>query len=192
MAKTKLSILDLTSETKEGMSEGWLLWELMRILGYEKNVSFEYVRGKRHFLHLVNDVKGDYVHIGAHGEVESGTTGLITPRGATIKPEDLEGIWKRRKRKPRLVVISACEAGHKDLVNAFTNLGVKNVIAPLHDTDWEDAAVFLTLFYTLLISEEHTPWVSYRNAICGYRQAFRKLSGAWRFYKNNNHVQVEC
>jgi hypothetical protein len=192
MAKTKLSILDLTSESKEGMSEGWLLWELMRILGYEKNVDFEYIRGKMHFLQLLNDAKGEYVHIGAHGEVESGRTGLLTPRGVAIKPEDLEGTWKSRKRKPRLVVISACEAGHKDLVNAFTELGVKNVIAPLHDTDWEDAAVFLTMFYKLLISEKKTPWVSYRNAICGYRQAFRKLSGAWRFYKNKEHVQVEC
>jgi len=192
MVKTKLSILDLTSEIKEEMSEGWLLWELMRILGYEKNINFEYVRGKRHFLQILNDVKGAYVHIGAHGKVESGTTGLITPRGATIKSEDLEGIWNVRKRKPRLVVLSACEAGHEDLVNAFTDLGVKYVIAPLHDTYWDDAAVFLTMFYKLLIGEEKTPWVSYRNAICGYQQTFKKLSGAWRFYENKNHIQVEC
>lgn len=192
MGKMNLRILDLTSENKEGMSEGWLLWELMRILGFEKNVKFDYVRGKRHFRELLNEAKETYIHIGAHGDVVSGETNLLTPRGAVITSEDLFGVWSRRRIKPRLLILSACKTGHIDLVRTFSDMGVKNVIAPLHDTYWEDAAVFSTMLYKLLIGEERSPWISYRNAICGYLEAFGSLSGAWRFYENGKHVQVKC
>jgi len=63
LVEKSLLILDLTSERKEGMSEGWLLWELMRILGFRKNVKFNYVRGKRHFLELLDDATQTYIHI---------------------------------------------------------------------------------------------------------------------------------
>jgi len=42
--RPSLLILELTSENKEGKSEGWLLWELMRILELKKRVRFEKVR----------------------------------------------------------------------------------------------------------------------------------------------------
>ena len=192
MIITSLRILDLTSEKKEGMSEGWLLWELMRILGFEKNVKFDFVKGKSHFRELLNEAKETYIHIGAHGDVISGETGLLTPREAVITSEDLVGIWRRRRKKPTLIVLSACKTGHIDFVRTFLDLGVKNVIAPLNDTCWDDAAIFSTMLYKLLIGKEMSPWVSYRNAICGYRKTFGKLSGAWRFYENGELNQVEC
>ena len=42
--RPSLLILELTSENKEAKSEGWLLWELMRILELKKRVRFEKVR----------------------------------------------------------------------------------------------------------------------------------------------------
>ena len=174
------------------MSEGCLLWELMKILGLEKNVTFDYVRGRRDFCEILNSAKETIIHIGAHGDVIAGETGLVTPRGALITLEDLDGIWSKRRRKPELVVLSACKAGHIDLVGALSDLGVKNVIAPLHDTYWDDAAVFSAMLYKLLIGEGKSPWIAYRNAICGYREAFGRISGAWRFYENGRYIQVEC
>jgi len=192
MVKKTLRILDLTSEKKEGMSEGLLLYELMRILGYENNVELEYVKGKRHFLELLNEAKETYIHIGAHGDVKAGKTTLLTSRGAKITPSDLNDVWIKRKRKPQLIVLSVCHAGHIDLEKAFSKAGVRYVIAPLHETYWDDAAIFSGMFYKLLIGEEKTPWISYRNAKCGFEVTFKNLSGAWRFYKNGRHIQVEC
>lgn len=186
-----LTILDLTSERKEKMSEGWLLWELMRILELEKKVKFDYVTGKKHFFELLNEVSTKYLHIGAHGDQDKGQTGLLTPRGAFITSDDIEEKWLCRK-KPELVVLSACKAGRVELINKISNLGVKYVIAPLNDTYWEDAAVFLTMFYKILLSDEKSPWISYRNAYCGYKEAFGKISGAWRFYNYGELVQVDC
>ena len=46
-----------------------------------------------------------------------------------------------------------------------------------------DVAVFLTIFYKLLIGEKKTPWIAFRNSIVGLSQSLPKLSGAWSFYE---------
>jgi len=96
--KAILLILELTSESMEDKSEGWLLWELMRILGLKRKVRFEKVRGKRHFFELLQDAREDYIHIAAHGEYRSGRTRLLTPKGAEILPEELENLWVGRRK----------------------------------------------------------------------------------------------
>ena len=186
-----LSIIDLTSEKKEKMSETWLLWELIRIFELITEVDFEYARGKKHFFELLNGVDSDYLHIGGHGVREKDQTYLVTPRGVNISTEEIKDNWEC-DNIPELVVLSACQSGHIDLVNAFVEKGVRYVIAPLNDTFWEDAAVYLPFFYKLLLSEGKRPWVSYRNSICGYKEAFRKISGAWRFYEYGELIPVDC
>ena len=81
------------------------------------------------------------------------------------------------------MILSACEAGHIDMVKSFSNAGCKFCIAPLHGPDFEDAAVFLTVFYKLLIGERRSPWVAYKNTIDGLSQSLPKLTGAWSFYE---------
>ena len=177
-------ILELTSEIKEGRSEGGLLWELMRILGFEMHVRFERVKGKKHFFEVLEGTKERYIHIGAHGEFSSVETSLLTPRGARIYPEEIEGPWAKRRRKPLLAVLFACHTGHIDFIRAFSEAGCRYVIAPLHETDWDDAALFSSIFYKLLLGERKNPWFSYKKALLGCKAAFSRLSGAWRFYEN--------
>ncbi len=186
-----LSIIDLTSEKQEKMSETWLLWELIRIFELTKEVEFSYARGKKHFFELLNHVNSNYLHIGGHGVRENGRTYLVTPRGVYISTEEIKENWVCNCI-PELVVLSACQSGHIDLVKTLVEKGVRYVIAPLYDTYWEDAAVYLPFFYKLLLSEGKTPRVSYRNSICGYKEAFRKISGAWRFYEDGNFISVDC
>lgn len=167
------------------MSEGWLLWELMRILRYRKRTRFIKTRGKNHFLNELNRASERYLHIATHGRFSKRRgTYLVTPRGGRVYVDNLQDLWKDRNRSeiPELVVLSACHAGHADMVKAFSNAGCRYCIAPLHETLWEDAANFLVVFYKLLIGEGFTPWISYKNAFAGLSIALPKLSGAWRFY----------
>jgi hypothetical protein len=73
--------------------------------------------------------------------------------------------------------------GHMDMIRAFSDTGCQHCIAPLHETLWEDAAVFSTFFYKLLIGEERSPWVSFKKTILGISNTLPRLSGSWNFYK---------
>ena len=189
--KPSLLILELTSETREDKSEGWLLWELMRILELKSYVRFEKVRGKSDFLNLLDSARENYIHIAAHGVRHRGRTSLLTPKEAKIFPEELKGLWATRRRKPELIVLSACYAGHADLIKPLSDAGCRYIIAPLNETYWDDAALFSTIFYKILLSEGKSPWISYKRAILGVKAAFSNLSGAWRFYKKGRPIFIE-
>lgn len=90
---------------------------------------------------------------------------------------------RKRYETPNLVVLSACEAGHVDMVRAFSHAGCRYCIAPLHDPFFEDAAIFLTLFYKLLVGEKSSPWIAFKNTMTGLSQGLPRLSGAWSFYE---------
>jgi len=186
MRRAKLLILECASENKEKMSEGWLLWELMRILGYEKRTNLKIIGGSNRLLEELKNAEERFIHISAHGDFHQ-TRGafLKTPRKGKVFSSDLSGIWAGRKRSeiPNLVVLSACEAGHVDMVRAFSNEGCRYCLAPLNETFFEDAAVFLTLFYKLLIGEKSSPWIAFKNTMTGLSQSLPKLSGAWSFYE---------
>lgn len=186
MRRAKLLILECASENKEKMSEGWLLWELMRILGYEKRTNLKIIGGSNRLLEELKNAEERFIHISAHGDVHQ-TRGVFlkTPRKGKVFSSDLSGIWAGRKRSeiPNLVVLSACEAGHVDMVRAFSNEGCRYCLAPLKETFFEDAAVFLAIFYKLLIGEKRSPWIAFKNTMTGLSQSLPKLSGAWSFYE---------
>jgi CHAT domain-containing protein len=186
MRRAKLLILECASENKEKMSEGWLLWELMRILGYEKRTNLKIIGGSNRLLEELKNTEERFIHISAHGDVHQ-TRGVFlkTPRKGKVFSSDLGEIWAGRKRSeiPNLVVLSACEAGHVDMVRAFSNEGCRYCLAPLNKTFFEDAAVFLALFYKLLIGEKSSPWIAFKNTMTGLSQSLPKLSGAWSFYE---------
>lgn len=185
MERAKLLILECVSETKERLSEGRLLWELMRILGYEKLTSLEVVGGPNRLVEKLEDAKERYIHISAHGDFhQTRGTYLKTPRRGRVYSSDLSKLWIGKKSEiPELVVLSACEAGHVDMVRAFSNAGCRYCLAPLHEPFFVDAAVFLTLFYRLLIGEKSSPWTAFKNTMGGLSQSLPKLSGAWSFYE---------
>jgi len=182
----KLLILECTSENKEKMSEGRLLWELMRILGYGNRTNFKNVCGANRLTEEIRNAEERYIHISAHGNFhQTRGTYLRTPRKGRVYSTDLRDIWtgKRKSEIPRLVVLSACEAGHVDMMRAFSNAGCRYCLAPLHEPLFEDAAVFLALFYKLLIGERSSPWIAFKNTMVGLSQSLPRLSGAWSFYE---------
>jgi CHAT domain-containing protein len=193
MRRAKLLILECASENKEKMSEGLLMWELMRILGYEKRTNLKMIGGSNHLIEGLENAEERYIHISAHGDFhQTRGTYLKTPRKGKVYSSDLSGMWASRKKSeiPRLVVLSACEAGHIDMVGAFSNAGCKYCLAPLHETFFEDAAVFLALFYKLLLGEKSSPWIAFRNTVIGLSQSLPKLSGAWSFYERGEKCLV--
>jgi CHAT domain-containing protein len=193
MRRTKLLILECTSENKEKMSEGLLLWELMRILGYEKRTNLKIISGSNSLIEELENAEEHYIHISAHGNFhQTRGTYLKTPRKGKVYSSDLNGMWTNRKKSkiPNLIVLSACKAGHIDMVRTFSNAGCKYCLAPLHETFFEDAAVFLALFYKLLLGEESSPWIAFRNTVVGLSQSLPKLSGAWSFYERGEKCLV--
>jgi len=181
----KLLILECISEQKEGISEGRLLRELMRILGFEKRTRLISIKSKNRFLRELREMEEPYLHISAHGDFNpTKGTSIKLPFGRKIYSYDLHDLWANKARKiPKLVILSACETGHVDMVRAFSDNGCRYCIAPLHKTSWEDSATFSTVFYKLLIGEGKSPWVSFKNTMSGISIIIPRLSGAWSFYE---------
>ena len=184
--RARLLIVECTSESKEKMSEGQLLWELMRVLGFEKRTRLEVTGNKDSLLKELEEMGEPYLHISAHGDFDpTRGTWINASRGGKIYSSDLHNLWGNRakSRIPRLIVLSACKTGHVDMVRVLSEAGCQYCIAPLHETTWEDAAVFSTIIYKLLIGEGRSPWVSFKKTMSGISNAFPRLSGAWSFYE---------
>lgn len=183
---SRLTILECISDTKEKLCEGSLMWELMRILGFEEKTTLKHIGGPKRLIKEIKNTQDQFLHISAHGNF-SKTKGTYfkTLRKGRVYSTDLNDIWldKKRSEIPRLVILSACEAGHIDMIRSFSDAGCKFCVAPLHGPDFEDAAVFLTVFYKLLIGERRSPWIAYKNTIDGLSQSLPKLTGAWSFYE---------
>lgn len=192
--KKKLLIIECTSKSKEGMSEGLLLKELMRILGFGKRTRFASIKSKNNFLDRLQKIEEPYLHISAHGDFDPAEgTSINVPHNGKVFPTDLTNLWqgKQTSRTPKLVVLSACETGHVDMVRAFSDAGCRYCIAPLHETYWEDAAVFSTMLYKLLIGEKKSPWVSFKNTLLAISGALPRLTGSWSFYEWGEKILLE-
>jgi len=192
--KPKLVIFECTSESREEMSEGMLLRELMRILGFGSRTKLSSIENKNSFLRKLEGIREPYLHISAHGGFSpTRGTRIDLPYKAKIYSSDLVGLWKNKARSkiPKLVVLSACETGHVDMVRAFSDAGCQYCVAPLHETLWEDAAVFSILLYKLLIGERMSPWISFKKTNIAISNVLPRLSGAWSFYEWGEKVTID-
>ena len=163
-----------------------MMLELMRILGFAKQTRYMRIRGKADFLSAVDRAAEPYIHISAHGDFKPFKgTWIDLPRRGRLYPQDISELWQDRdvSSTPGLIVMSACETGHVDMVRAFSSVGCKHCIAPLHETYWEDAALFSTMFYKLLVGERNSPWISYKKTMAAVSFAVPRLTGAWSFYE---------
>lgn len=178
-------ILDCTSEPQENMSEGLLIKELVRILEPGISQRVVTVRGVSGFKRALRDSSERLVHISAHGRYYyKKTTRLDFPSGNSIVADEICKTLKKRKERPMLMVFSACSVGNKDMVKCLKEANVKHFIAPEEDVDWPDAAMYLTIFYRLLLVENRTPWIAYRNSERIRKLFFPKLTGTWNLFQN--------
>jgi hypothetical protein len=178
-------ILDCTSERQENMSEGLLIKELVRILQPEISLRVVKVRGVSAFRRELRDSSERLVHISAHGRYYyRKITRLDFPSGKWITAHEIRNTLTRRKEQPMLMVFSACSVGNEDMVKSLKEVGVKYFIAPEEDVYWFDAAMYLILFYRLILVETRTPWVAYRNSERVRKLFFPKLTGTWNFFQD--------
>ena len=125
------------------------------------------------------------IHISAHGNRDDETHETYLWAGnSPFRLEHLKGIWSELKEeeRPLLVVLSACSAGHLDLIKAFAEEGCRYCIAPVFETDWEKAALFSALFYTYLFygerAEPMRPVMAFRKA----KTRLPELTGWWKMF----------
>jgi CHAT domain-containing protein len=146
----KMLILECTSESQEDKSESLLLKELIRIIETRNQPEIVKVKGKQPFLEQMEKTEESFIHISAHGESRKGKntcrTRIFFPSGKSAGADDLKNLWSDRheSKKPKLVLLSACQAGHEDLAKAFYGAGCRYFIAPEDKVYWFDAALFLT------------------------------------------------
>ncbi len=195
--RNKILILECTSEAQEDKSESLLLKELIRIIRTANKPRIVQVRGRKPFLDEIENADELFIHISANGKFRRGKricrTRIYFPSGKSVTANDFRELWggRRKAKKPKLILLSACQTGHQDLAKALYEAGCRYFIAPEDDVYWFDAAVFLTVFYNLLLVENHTPWVAYKKADSGLKQIFPCLSGKWRFYDRGEKVTYE-
>jgi hypothetical protein len=194
--REKLLIVECTSEAKEDKSESLLLNELIRILEPATKPRTVQVRGRKPFLDELEGADELFIHISAHGKFRKGRrvcgTRIYFPSGKSVYSNDLKKLWtgRRNSKKPKLILLSACQTGQQDMAKAFYEAGCRYLIAPEDDVYWFDAAIFLAVFYTLLLVENHTPWVSFKKTVYGLKQIFPNLSGKWRFYDKGKKTLI--
>lgn len=193
-----ISFLDCTIKSREKCSEVAFLEEYMQILNHQlraerkKEVDFDsqLIYGKRRLKEAFENAYYYTIHVSSHGEFDKKKrmTYLDTSRGR-LYSGDLKlkpGLWSELedKYKPLLLVLSACGAGHKDLISAFAEAGCRYCVAPVLDTNWEHAALFSTFFYTYLFLKRNRPTVAFSNTI----DAMPELTGKWKIFDRGKEL----
>ena len=154
----------------------------------KKEVEFEVQRlhGPRKFKEFLKYAYQYTIHISSHGDVDkNGRTYLALSRGR-LYAENLVGIWEefRQSERPLLLVLSACCAGHKDLIQALSDDGCRYCIAPVFETNWEHAALFSTFFYTYLFLERMRPVTAFSKTV----RSLPELAGKWKMYDRGEEI----
>jgi len=194
--RSAILFLDCTVKSKEKCSEAEFLEKYMEILNHQlradskEEVEFELQRlyGPRKAKESLKYANEYTIHVSSHGDVDKrGRTYLNLSHGK-LYAEDLRGIWKdfEESERPLLLVLSACCAGHKDLIDALSENGCRYCIAPVFETNWEHAALFFTFFYTYLFLERMRPVTAFRKSV----STLPELTGKWKMYDKGKEVTV--
>lgn len=195
--RSNFLILDCNAK-KEKRSEGKLVFELLRIVDYGQEVNIEgplWIGKKSDFFAELERTEAYSIHISSHGGHDKEGSYLKFPYGGKVYAKNLEGLWEDRseRKTPILIALSACYAGHEDLIKAFSDAGCRYCIAPRKGPFWHNAALFWMKFYTVLYLREggkkrrSGPWIAFRNA----KKALPKESKKWSFFDRGVEFTVE-
>jgi len=209
--RSGITILDCTLKTKEKCSEGMFLKSYMDIINHQLRAFneppvycyFKHVRSPDTLRFELQYAYTYTIHISAHGFRDETTNQTCLGVGnSAFTLNHLKGVWEDRppEDKPLLIVLSACEAGHIDLIKALAEEGCRYCIAPTFPTDWHKAALFSALFYTYLFLGERVRWCRPGDKLKPKRMmpttAFKKakdrlpeLTGWWKMFDNGKEVQ---
>lgn len=188
--------LDCTVRSKEKCSEAEFLEKYMEIINHQlraynrKEVEFELRRvyGSWKLREALKYADQYTIHVSSHGDVDkNGRTYLDLSHGK-LYAEDLKDVWEdfKKSERPLLLILSACRAGHKDLIEALSRNGSRYCIAPVFDPNWEHAALFSTFFYTYLLLERMRPVTAFRKTV----RILPELTGKWKMYDRGKEITV--
>jgi len=183
--ENRLLVIDATFESRERKSEGKHLKELFRIYDWNGTVHSNPVKvsSQGRFIEVLKKAKEKRIHISAHGAHISEEGTIIAPSTdsryiiASAREIAKKRLWTGKK--PRLVVLAACETGYEDMARAWAEAGCKYFIAPQHCTVWSEAALFNTLFYYYLFVHNKSEFEAYNETM-----KFPDLANKpWVFYE---------
>ena len=193
LIRNSILLLDCTVRSREKCSEIDFLERYLEIINRQlrsENKKEVEIQSQRIYgpKVLVDSLKFAYqytIHVSSHGDVDDDDTYLDLSRGE-LYADDLRGIWEEfeEDERPLLLVLSACCAGHKDLIQAVSEKGCRYCIAPVLPTNWEHAALFSTFFYTYLLLGQMRPVAAFRKAV----RSLPELTGKWKMYDRGKEV----
>jgi len=192
--RSSLLILDCTLKGEEKCSEGQFLEEYLHILNRqlrvdrarEVDVKLKHLFSPRT---LRMELKYAYqytIHLSSHGNVNRKGESFLDLRYGKLYANDLRNMWEeyQEDERPLLIVLSACCAGHKDLIEAVSTNGCRYCIAPKLSTNWEHAAIFCTFFYTYWFLRRMRPVAAYHKTI----RVLPSLTGKWMMFDRGKEI----
>ena len=188
--------IDCTVRSREKCSEAEFLEKYMEIINHQlsadnrKEVSFEVQRlyGSRKLREALKYADQYTIHVSSHGDVDKNDRTYLDLSYGKLYAEDLRDIWVdfKESERPLLLILSACRAGHKDLIEALSTNGCRYCIAPMFDPNWEHAALFSTFFYTYLLLERMRPVTAFRKTV----RSLPELTGKWKMYDKGKEISL--
>ena len=193
--RESILLIDCTLKGEEKCSETEFLEKYFQIINHqlrsERKKEVEVDTEKKYSPKKLKDLlkTADYysIHISSHGNVDKKKNTFLDLRYGKLYSKDLMGLWEEYPKieRPLVIVLSACCAGHKDLIEALSNNGCRYCIAPVFPTDWEYAALFSTFFYTYLFLRRMRPVTAFRKAI----RSLPELNGKWKMFDYGKEVR---
>jgi hypothetical protein len=193
--RNSVLILDCTPKSAEKCSEGEFLEKYLQILNRQLradkksavDIYLMRVQGPKRLKTVLKNAGSYTIHLSSHGNVDKKTkeTYLDLSHGRLYASE-LNGLWGDidEKERPLVIILSACHAGHRDLIRNLSEHGCRYCIAPVRPTNWEHAAIFSTFFYTYLLLRRNRPVTAYHKTI----RSLPALTGKWTMFDKGKEI----
>jgi hypothetical protein len=163
----------------ERKSEAAILDHFLRMVFYDRRdrVTIYRVTGKTQLLNYLEKKRDldeyQFIHFSAHGEPEEDS--LRLPRGHLLAGDLRLGCFEGKT-----VSFSSCAMGRKSFATqVIERTGASNMIAPLHDVFYADAALWFMNFYYLVLDSGYSPKSAFQRV---NGMLSDKIKGGFRFY----------
>lgn len=132
----------------------------------------------------------DWFHYAGHAAFDGGTPSLLVANGETLEAWELLSAV----RLPRVVVLSACDAGNQsagafgaswNMATVFALRGTSLVVAPSGRLDDRESYAFQRAFYEALLPSERSDWRDVADTLWSVQQRLAPTHGRlFRMYVN--------
>lgn len=160
MAKPRRRVLVIECTPKRhDRDEGSILFEFLKMTNPNLIGKTHRIRNKSELLKYLADGKVmrefDFVHLSAHGAFNIyGEPIFLLPNGYLLPTEFPDSCFRSK-----VVTLSVCSLCRKEFIEPLMNLTkAEYVIGPQRDVLFDDAAMWFSYFYYLVIGHRYTVW----------------------------------